>query len=203
MLSIGSTLFEVKLKHLRPTQMTVGFAEVEKKRKSWQGLNANARRKAMRQELFPAIKGPAKTFYILDHHHAAVALLRDKSDTVQVGVVKDLSALNAHDFWVFLDHYSWVHPYDDSGKRCTFKEMPAAFEDLKDDPYRSLAGALRDAGGFAKSDAPFLDFLWANHLRAFIARKTLDRSPKQALSEALTLARSKKSAYLPGWPGKS
>lgn len=203
MISIGSTLIEVKLKHLRPTQMTVGFAEVERKRKSWEKLGTEACRQAMRQELFPTIKGPDKTFYILDHHHTAVALLREKSDTVQVGVVKDLSTLKPRDFWIFLDHYSWVHPYDATGERRAFKDMPKNFEDLKDDPYRSLAGEVRDAGGFAKADAPFLDFLWANHLRASIARKTLERSPKQALSAALALARSKKSAHLPGWPGKS
>lgn len=203
MISIGSTLVEVKLKHLRPTQMTVGFREVEKKRKSWEKLNPDARRQTMRQELFPAVKGPNKTFYILDHHHTAVALLREKSDTVQVGVVRDLSSLKPRDFWIFLDHYSWVHPYDQAGDRRAFKDMPKSFENLKDDPYRSLAGEVRDAGGFAKSDAPFLDFLWANHLRASIPRKTLENAPKEALSEALTLARSNKSAHLPGWPGKS
>jgi hypothetical protein len=34
-------------------------------------------------------------------------------------------------------------------------DIPTAFEKLRDDPYRSLAGEVRDAGGFAKSDAPF------------------------------------------------
>ena len=203
MISIGSTLVEVKLGQLRPTQMTVGFGEVERKRRSWAKLGAHARREAMRQALFPAVRGPDKTFYILDHHHTAVALLREKSDSVQVGVVKDLCALKPRDFWIFLDHCSWVHPYDANGERRPFKDMPKSFEDLADGPYRSLAGDVRDAGGFAKSDAPFLDFLWANHLRASIPRKKLERAPKQALADGLALARSKKSAYLPGWPGKS
>jgi len=201
--SIGSTLVEVKLKFLRPTQMTVGFGEVETKRKSWEKLKSDVRRHTMRQELFPAVKGPDKTFYILDHHHTAVALLREKSDTVQVGVIKDLSTLKLADFWIFLDHYSWVHPYDQTGERRAFKDMPKNFEDLTDDPYRSLAGEVRDAGGFAKSDTPFLDFLWANYLRASIPRKILEHAPQEALSDALALARSKKSAHLPGWPGKS
>jgi hypothetical protein len=203
MISIGSTLVEVKLKHLRPTQMTVGFKEVEKKRKSWEKLKADDCRQAMRQELFPAVKGPGKSFYILDHHHKAVALLRENSATVQVGVVKDLSMLKPRDFWIFLDHYSWVHPYDEAGERRAFKDMPKNFEELKDDPYRSLAGEVRDAGGFAKSDAPFLDFLWANHLRIWSPRKRLENTPDEALSDALALARSKKSAHLPGWPGKA
>ncbi|GAC1538996.1 MAG: hypothetical protein NVS2B4_18970 [Ramlibacter sp.] len=157
----------------------------------------------MRQELFPVVIGPKKTFYILDHHHAAVALVQEKSDIVQVGVVKDLSDLKPQDFWIFLDHYSWVHSYDETGQRRDLKEMPDDFESLKDDPYRSLAGEVRDAGGFAKADAPFLEFLWANHFRALVPAKALAAHPKKALADALTLARSKKSSHLPGWPGKA
>ncbi|MDB5731354.1 MAG: chromosome partitioning protein ParB [Variovorax sp.] len=183
--------------------MTVGFKEVDEKRKSWAKLSAKDRREAMRQELFPAVLGPNKTFYILDHHHAAAALVQEKSDTVQVGVAKDLSALTPQSFWIFLDHYSWVHPYDETGRRRELGEMPDDFKDLKDDPYRSLAGEVRDAGGFSKSDAPFLEFLWANHFRAVIPSKALAAHPKKALADALALARSKESSHLPGWSGKA
>ena len=203
MISVDSTLVKVKLKHLRPTQMTVGLKEVAKKRASWAKLSPDKRRRAMGEQMFPAVKGPGKDFYILDHHHMAVALLQEKSDTVQVGVVKDLSMLKPRDFWIFLDHYSWVHPYDHTGNRCAFKDMPNSFEALKDDPYRSLAWEVLNAGGFAKSDAPFLDFLWANHFRASISRSALKKTPKKALSDALTLARGRKSSHLPGWPGKA
>jgi hypothetical protein len=203
MYSIGSELKDVKLEKLRPTQITVGFKEVDKKRKSWARLGPKDRRDAMRRELFPAVKGPEKTYYILDHHHTAAALVQEESDSVLVGVVKDLSQLKPESFWIFLDHYSWVHPYDETGNRRKFDDIPKAFEDLRDDPYRSLAGAVRDAGGFAKSDAPFLDFLWANHFRRAISKTLLDNDPKKALAQGLALARSKKCSYLPGWPGHS
>lgn len=203
MYSIGSQLKDVKLRELRPTQITVGFKEVDKKRKSWSKLAPKERREAMRRELFPAIQGPGKTFYIVDHHHTAAALVREKSESVTVGVVKDLSKLEPRSFWIFMDHYSWVHPYDESGDRREFDDIPKAFEDLRDDPYRSLAGEVRDAGGFAKSDAPFLEFLWANHFRRAIQKNLLDEDPKEALAQALEVARSKKCAYLPGWPGHS
>ena len=202
MYRIGSKLKEVELKNLRPTQMTVGFKEVEKKRKSWAAMNTEDRRQAMNRQLFPVIKGPKKAFYILDHHHTAAALVKEKSECVLIGVVKDLSALKGESFWIFLDHYSWVHPYDETGTRREFAEIPDTFEGLKDDPSRSLAGEVRDAGSFAKSDAPFLEFLWANHLRASIPLKLLRRNPDKALTKALLLARSSKSQFLPGWAGR-
>jgi hypothetical protein len=203
MYSIGAELKDVELEKLRPTQITVGFKEVDKKRRSWTKLRPKDRREAMRRELFPAVKGPEKAYYILDHHHTAAALVREKSECVLVGVVKDLSQLKPKSFWIFMDHYSWVHPYDETGNRRTFDDIPTDFEKLRDDPYRSLAGEVRDAGGFAKSDAPYLEFLWANHFRRIVSKRLLEKDPKKALAQALALARSKKSSFLPGWPGNS
>ena len=203
MYRIGSTLVEVKLEDLRPTQMTVGFKEVEAKRKTWTKLKPAERRDAMRKELFPAVIGPHKTYYILDHHHAAVALVREKSDRVAVGVAHDLSHLKPEAFWVFLDHFSWVHPYDSRGRRRPFTDIPDDFESLKDDPYRSLVADVLDAGGFAKSNEPFLEFLWANFFRAELPSRRLKEDPKKALADAMKLAASKRASYLPGWPGKT
>jgi hypothetical protein len=52
--SIGAELKHVKLKKLRPSQVTVGFREFDKKRRSWARLGPKDRREAMRQELLPA-----------------------------------------------------------------------------------------------------------------------------------------------------
>lgn len=203
MYRIGSKLLEVELKRLRPTQMTVGFEEVDKKRKSWSAMKSKEQRQAMREELFPVVKGPADSFYILDHHHTAAALIKEKTHCVQVGIVKHLSALDPDSFWIFLDHYSWVHPYDATGVRCDLKDIPDSFENLRDDPYRSLAGEVRDAGGFSKSGAPFLEFLWANYFREAVDSKLLAGYKKKAVKLALKLAKSDKSAHLPGWAGPS
>ena len=45
---------------------------------------------------------------------------------------------------------------------------------LKDDPFRSLAGELRRAGGFAKETTPFSEFLWADFFRRKIKRKAVE-----------------------------
>src|SRR6202012_4992670 len=120
----------------------------------------------MGEQLFPVVKGPDKAFYILDSNHTALAGVHEKAESVQAGLVKDLSHLDREAFWVFLDHHSWMHIYDAKGKRRPFPDKPDRFEDRHDDPYRSLAGLVRDAGGFAKAEEPFLEFLWANHFRS-------------------------------------
>jgi hypothetical protein len=54
-----------------------------------------------------------------------------------------------------LESCNWTHPFDDEGRRCPYDEMPATVNDLIDDPFRSLAGELKRAGGYAKNRAPF------------------------------------------------
>jgi hypothetical protein len=203
MYRIESELKEVPLEQLGPTQMTVGFKEVDAKRKSWSKLDAKDRKKAMGEEFFPAVRGPGKKYFVLDRHHAALALSHEKAECVQVGLVRDLSALSPGDFWIFLDHYNWMHCYDARGKRRPLDKVPKRFEEMEDDPYRSLAGDLRDEGGYSKVDLPFLEFLWANHLRQKVPRRLLKDDPKEALSKALKIAASKKSSFLPGWCGKA
>lgn len=77
------------------------------------------------------------------------------------------------------------------------------FEEMEDDPYRSLAGDLRHPGGYSKVDVPFLEFLWANHLRQKVPRRLLVDDPKEALAKALKIAASKRSSFLPGWCRRS
>jgi hypothetical protein len=203
MYRIESELKKVPLEDLRPTQITVGFKEVEAKRKSWAKLDQADRKEAINEEFFPAVRGPGKKYFILDRHHAALALSHEKAECVQVGLVRDLSVLSTAAFWVFLDHYSWMHCYDSKGKRRRLDEVPKRFEDMEDDPYRSLAGDLRDRGGYSKVDLPFLEFLWANHLRQQVPQRLLEKDPKKALDKALKLACSKECSFMPGWCGKS
>ena len=75
--------------------------------------------------------------------------------------------------------------------------------DLIDDPFRSLAGALRRAGGCAKETTPFSEFLWADFLRRRMKRKDIERDFEAAVDQALSLARREEADYLPGWCGPS
>ena len=100
-----------------------------------------------------------------------------------------------------MDNRSWMHPFDAKGERRHYKDIPKRVTDLVDDPFRSLAGELRRAGGFAKDTTPFSEFLWADFLRRRMKRKTVERDFDRAVEKALELAQSMDADYLPGWCG--
>ncbi|MFX4543585.1 ParB-like protein, partial [Acinetobacter baumannii] len=79
-------------------------------------------------------------------------------------VVADLRPLSQDAFWVFLDNRGWLHPFDEQGQRRGYGDIPKRIRDLADDPFRSLAGAVRQAGGYAKETTPFSEFIWADYL---------------------------------------
>ena len=148
-------------------------------------------------------RGPGKKYFLLDRHHAALALTQDKAECVQVGLVRDLSALSTGDFSVFLDHYSWMHCYDAKGQRHPLDEEPDRFEGMKDDPYRSLAGELRDGVRIFESRHSVPGVSMGEPSEAEIPLALLKTDPKKALSKALKLAPSKQCSFLPGWSGQS
>ena len=194
-------LHPVPIKELRPTQMTVGFREVEAKRRVWREKHGERAREFLGRHMIPVLKGPKESFYVIDHHHLSRALHEEGVEEVLVNVVVDLSGLDKDAFWVVCDHRGWVHPYDHGGKRRAWEDIPKRIADLKDDPFRSLAGELRRAGGFAKDVTPFSEFLWADFLRRRLPRKEVVGDFNGALAAALELARSEAAGYLPGWSG--
>jgi hypothetical protein len=96
--------------------------------------------KFLGDHMIPVVIGPKKRQYIIDHHHLALALHYEGLEHVLVTVVADLSPLELDSFWVVLDHHGWVHPYDASGQRQGFGDIPELVARLQDDPFRSLAG---------------------------------------------------------------
>jgi len=191
----------VKISDLRPTQITVGMREVEERRGRWKKIPEKEKSAFWERHLIPVILGPKGRHYVIDHHHLARALLEEGVMDVLVTVVADLSRLEPDSFWFVLDNHGWSHPYDSEGRRRDRDKVPKSIADLADDPYRSLAGALRRAGGFAKDTTPFSEFLWADFFRSRIKRKEIEKDFARALKKALKQARSKEANYLPGWCG--
>ena len=194
-------LLPVEIKALRPTQMTVGMREVEEKRREWRERSGKGAGPFLGRHMIPTVLGPKQRHYVLDHHHLAVALLREGQETVLVNVLADLSQLSKGSFWTYLDNRAWCHPYDASGKRCGFDDLPKDVLGLEDDPYRSLAGELRRAGGFAKDTTPFSEFLWADFLRQRVGARQIKNRFSAALEKALALSKTEAAGYLPGWCG--
>jgi hypothetical protein len=199
----GTSLQRVELAKLRPTQMTVGYREVKRKRETWHEQRKKLGEKYIQHHMVPAVLGPKKKFYIVDHHHLARALLEEGIKDVLVVVLAELDRLEKGPFWVFLDNNSWVHPFDAHGQRRDYDDIPQSVADMKDDPYRSIAGEMRRSGGFAKDATPFSEFMWADALRPRIKRKLIERDFEHAMEQAMKFARSPEADYLPGWSGPS
>ena len=118
-----------------------------------------------------------------------------------VTVITDLSKLDQDAFWSVIDKRGLMFPFDDEGRRRSHKDIPKSVTGLIDDPFRSLAGELRRAGGFAKETTPFNEFIWADFLRRRISRKSVDEDFDRALKKAIKLSQSKDADFLPGWCG--
>jgi hypothetical protein len=197
-------LTTVAIVDLRPTQITVGMREVEAKRKHWRETAKKTKKKAgefLSKHLIPVVLGPKDRHYIIDHHHLARALHDEGVKEVAVTVISNLRALDRDAFWAVMDNRSWMHPYDDQGRRQHHTHIPKSVIEMVDDPFRSLAGELRRQGGFAKDTTPFSEFLWADFLRRRLKRKLVESDFDGALERAMQLAKAEEAGYLPGWCG--
>ncbi len=196
-------LTPVPIVDLRPTQMTVGRREVEEKRRAWRERADTDGAAFLGRHMIPVLLGPKGRHYVIDHHHLASALQAEGVVDVAVNVVADLRRLSKAEFWVFCDNRGWCHPFDATGVRHAYDDIPKRIAGLTDDPFRSLAGELRRAGGFAKEVTAFEEFTWADFLRRRIKPKLVEDDFGAALTSALKLARSAAADHLPGWCGPS
>jgi hypothetical protein len=191
----------VPISDLHPTQITVGMREVKAKRKRWREERGKKRGEFLANHMIPVILGPSDRHYVIDHHHLARALHDEGVTEVLVTTIANLSKLDRDTFWFFLDNRQLMHPFDEMGQRRSYKDIPKSVSDLTDDPFRSLAGELRRAGGYSKETLPFSEFLWADFLRRRIKRKTVEHDFDRAMEQALEMAKSEDASYLPGWCG--
>ena len=117
----------------------------------------------------------------------------------------DFTKLPIAQFWPKMNDDQWVHPIDQNGKLCGFEAIPNHLTELRDDPYRSLAGYVRIAGGYDKTPTAFAEFVWADFFRSRVTIGPTRADFNAAVQRALVLARGKDAAGLPGChlPAKS
>jgi hypothetical protein len=176
--------------------------EVKEKRKRWRDKGSKKKQEVtLGKHMIPVVRGPDKRYYVVDHHHLARALHDEGVKDILVTIIGDLSMVERDAFWGVMDNKRWVYPYDAKGERRDFKDLPKSITELKDDPFRSLAGELRRSGGFAKDTTPFSEFLWADFLRRRISNKAVEDNFAKAMEKSLALAKSQDAVYLPGWCG--
>jgi hypothetical protein len=207
-----------ELSDLHPTQTSIGMTEVRiKAEKLRDELQRRGERNFLKYLLKhgkeePVIIGPGGVFYITDHHHLARALYDlDQSHTYCI-IVDNLSDERVDDFWESMKENNEVYLKDQNGKEITPSELPTSIKDLSNDPFRSLAGAVRESCGFEKdakafSGEDYLEFQWADYLRTHwpqtgIAAEDIDSNFDTATGAALHLAAHKDAMSLPGYTGK-
>jgi hypothetical protein len=194
-------LKSVAILDLCPTQITVGMREVKIKRECWRAEGTHKAEQFLGKHMIPVILGPKDRHYVIDHHHLARALHDEGVKDVAVTIIANLSNLDHDSFWFVMDNRDWTHPFDANGRRRPYSDLPKSVDKLIDDPFRSLAGELRRAGGFAKDTTPFSEFLWADFLRRRMKREAVETDFALAIAKSLQLAKSVDANYLPGWCG--
>lgn len=192
------------LEKVRPTQICVGFAEVKRKKDFLKSLSKTELKAYLISKPIPAVMGPDGYLFLVDHHHFARALTELGVQKCYFTIIHELNTIREEDkFFKVLDLLSLTHPYDENGVRKNETEIPKNLKDLKDDPYRSLAGITRKAGGFKKIKKPYLEFMWADFFRKKISLDMVKNDLDGAVKLALELSKSKEASYLDGYIGVS
>jgi hypothetical protein len=193
-------LSPIPIHSLRPTQLTVGLIEVEARRNHWR--DEEKKGKFLGHHMIPVVIGPKKRPYVIDHHHLARALHDEGQREVLIQPIINVEGLSQEHFWRFLDNQGWLHPFDEHGKRQPYSEIPKKIAHLKDDPFRSLAGAVRKAGGYAKETRPFMEFIWADYFRGSFKARDIRHRWETTVEEAVALAHRPEAHFMPGWCGR-
>jgi hypothetical protein len=196
-------LHEVEIHRLRPTQITVGMIEVEDKRAMLEGLKKHEREDFFEAHPIPGVWGPDGKLYITDRHHLGRAACEAGVDSGFFQVEDDFSKVPIAQFWPKMSDAHWAHPIDEHGKLRPFTEIPDHLAQLRDDPYRSLACYVRNAGGFAKTPTAYAEFVWADFFRTRVVIGPTRADFDAAVQKALVLATSPEAASLPGYNGKA
>ncbi len=190
---------KIIIEDLRPTQKCVGLIEVESKVKKLSHLTHGERDLFVQDNPIPAVLGYHKHFYIIDHHHLARALLDAGHHHARIKIIEELSYMDQKEFWNSLHKKELIYLKDSKGSDISPDDLPKKVSDLKDDPYRSLAGFVRRAGGFDKNPTPFSEFKWAEFFRHRIKFENNIKGLEKVLSKAIELAKSPEAQNLPGF----
>ncbi|MFI5362149.1 MAG: ParB-like protein [Elusimicrobiota bacterium] len=194
-----------KTKNLKPTQFSVGEFEVRSKLRRLLGKKSR-RRELIKTHVVPVAISPEGEYYALDHHHFVLAALDAGIKRVRFDVRADFSKrrMSRAAFWKAMRRNGWLYLYDQFGEGPREPlYLQSDMRGLSDDPYRSLAWMVREAGGYGSDADYYTSFPWVNFFRKRrLLRDSERRDLKKVLPEAVRLARSPAARTLPGYLGK-
>lgn len=185
---------------LHPAQMALGYREVTYRVQQFKAMTTVELDAYLQEHFLPIVIAPSRLPYVVDHHHRARAIqITGLRETVYVKVLENCQHWTEAEFWQLMKQKAWVYLYDKDGKPVEPNAIPNGLAQLQDDKYRSLAWGILQAGGYAKSDLPFQEFLWGNYLRQILTFEDTEAGFNQAVLAALPLCESPEASHLPGY----
>ncbi|MBC8012157.1 MAG: chromosome partitioning protein ParB, partial [Burkholderiales bacterium] len=185
--------FRIDARHLRPTQFAVGRRAVLDKQAKIDERSPAKLAAYLKKKDVPVVIGPGGLPYMADGHHTLNGLLRSRhTDKTAYGhILANWSDLAPDAFWTRMAELRYVYLKDELGRARVAAELPTSLLQLRDDPWRSLAGAVLDTGGYAeRPDVFYQQFLWADFFRERVKWNDRDDADfARALREATALAR--------------
>ena len=191
----------VPIAMLRPTQFCVGFWEVDRRAEKIVHKSPRKLSAYLEEHLAEIVIGPGGLPYLVDGHHIAMVLLKTHlSDSIDAKVRANWRDLDRAEFWDKMKRYGWLYLYDGQGHGPLDPEkLPAKVNQMSDDPYRSLAWAVRKQAGFDKIPASYSEFQWADFFRKRVPLGTGEEGFQQAIETARRLSHSPEAKDLPGY----
>lgn len=191
---------DVAISALHPTQFAIGYWEVDQRAKKVSDKSAKKLAAYLDEHVGQIVIGPGGEPYIIDRHHLAVLMQRTRlSATIPAIVEANFSNLTIENFWKEMAARKWVYLYDGRGKGpLDWHLLPKRIADMEDDPFRSLAWAVREQGGYDKTEEPFAEFQWADFFRSKFAINA-DSPIDRIVPDALKLCHSPAAKGLPGF----
>jgi hypothetical protein len=198
----------IDIEDAHPTQFRVGKIEVEDRTHTFIKKGVEKLREYLRKHPCRAVIGPEGKIYITDMHHRAFAAYNAElafhakalSETSQrpqiyVHIIDNLSHLSSEDFEkeMIAKRYTYLK---DRGILRRFSELSRYIFQLKDDPYRTVAGYLEDIGWKFPEEADFEQFTIDEWLREnmqlpdHVVKKELKKNKLKFLQKALEVLRS-------------
>jgi len=198
---------------IAPTQFNIGrVAMIKKRDKLLKKYNKNNIKSLHRLRTYlvrkaaPAYLAQDGRYYIIDHHHTSRALYEARLPLHKfpIKVIKDLSHLSMNNFFNYLQNKNRLYLYDNGKGPLDPFTLPPYIWDLSDDPYRTLSGEVRHAGGYDKTNIYFLEFLWADYFRSKISLKNGGDEVEinKVLPMAIKMAHDSNASQMPGYKPK-
>ena len=190
----------ISIGQLHPTQFVAGMREVEYRSKKLQAKSDSELQAFLKRHALSVVIGPGERLFIVDGHDTALVVLKDgRSKSVHVTIMANLSGSSPFDFWHMMESRHWAYLYNAEGEKERYTDLPGMVLQLQNDPYRSLAYFVEQAGGFEKSGEPFAKIRWANFFRSRIVIDNTDAGWQKAIKQAVQAAHTPEAHKLPGY----